>query len=83
MSTGHLVYALRDGTVWAVPFDSGALSVDGSPTVLLEGVMVKSLGIANFSISTTGSLLYAPSDAVALVSRLVTVGRDGLSWGRL
>ena len=57
--TGHLVYAAEDGSVRAVPFDTTSLEVTGNPVPLLEGVMVKPDGAANFSISHNGRLVYA------------------------
>ena len=43
----------------AVPFDATSLEVTGNPVPLVEGVLVKSSGAANFSISGDGRLVYA------------------------
>ncbi len=59
VSTGHLVYAAEDGSVRAVPFDATLLEVTGSPVPLIEGVVVKDSGAAEFSISDNGRLVYA------------------------
>ena len=59
VSTGHLVYGARDGSVRAVPFDAGSLEVTGTPVSLVEGVSVKGTGVAAFSISDNGRLVYA------------------------
>jgi hypothetical protein len=48
LSTGHLVYAVEDGTIRAVPFDLRALEVAGSPVPLLEEIVVESSGAATF-----------------------------------
>ena len=79
VSTGHLVYAAEDGSVRAVPFDATSLAVTGNPVPLVEGVVVKASGAANFGISENERLVYVPDagDAGVLTSRLVVTGRDG------
>ena len=77
VSTGHLVYATEDGSVRAVPFDVASLEVTGSPVPLVENVMVKNFGAANFSISNTGSLAYVPGGRESSDQTLALVGRDG------
>ena len=80
VSTGHLVYAAEDGSVRAVPFDATSLEVTGNPVPLVESVMVKVTGAADFSISDNGRLVYALGAGGAgftLTSRLVVTGRDG------
>ena len=76
-STGHLVYATADGSVTAVPFDADSLKVNGDPVPLVEGVVVKPSGAADFSISDNGRLVYALSEGgdPTQVS-LVWVSRD-------
>ena len=80
VSTGHLVYAAEDGSVRAVPFDATSLDITGNPVPLVEGVVVKVSGAANFSISDNGRLVYALGGGgagVDLTSKLVVTGRDG------
>jgi eukaryotic-like serine/threonine-protein kinase len=60
--TGHLIYALG-GVLFTQPFDLGSLSVSGSPVSMVEGVVRGSTGVANFSISDNGSLIYIPGPA--------------------
>ena len=48
VSTGHLVYGVEDGSVRAVPFDAASLEVIGNPVPLVEGVIVKASGAADF-----------------------------------
>ncbi len=76
VSTGHLVYARADGSVWAVPFDAASLEVLGSPVLMLEGVEVKSAteSAANFSISPQGHLVYATGGSA---TNIVLVAPDG------
>ena len=59
VSTGHLVYAGQDGSLRAAPFDAASLEVTGNPVPLVDGVMVKSSGAADFGISDDGRLVYA------------------------
>ena len=77
VSTGHLVYAAEDGSVRAAPFDASALEVTGNPVPLVENVMVKNSGAANFSVSDTGSLAYVPGRRGSSDRTLALVGRDG------
>ena len=57
--SGHLVYA-REGKLLAVPFNLRKLQVTGPPVSVLEGVFMSSnTGMAAFSISSDGSLVYA------------------------
>ena len=74
-STGHVVYAVADGSVRAVPFDVERLEVTGNPVPLLEGVMVKITGAANFSLSDGGRLVYA--SGTGEVRSLMWVDREG------
>ena len=76
VSTGHLVYAVEDGSVRAVPFDVASLEVRGSPVPLIEGVAVKGTGAANFSVSNDGRLVYVLG-AGGLGQGLAWVDRDG------
>ena len=60
--TGHLVYALG-GVLFAVTFDLRNLAVAGGPVPVVEGVRRSTTGlsgIAQFSVSSTGSLVFVP-----------------------
>jgi hypothetical protein len=64
LPTGHIVYALG-GTLLAVPFDLRRLKVSGTQVSILEGVRRGNTpdlnpGVAHFSVSNTGSLVYVP-----------------------
>ncbi len=74
--TGHIVYGVG-GTLRAVPFDLERLEVTGDPVPVLEGVMTKSTGAANFGISQSGSLVYIAGPASGVERTLVWVERDG------
>lgn len=76
-STGHIVYG-AESTLRAVPFDLARLEVTGDPVPVLEGVMMKPTGAVNFSLSSTGSLVYASgSGGFAARRSLVWVDREG------
>ena len=65
--TGHIVYALS-GSLYAVPFDAQRLELNGGSVPIVEGVSRNSGGVtgaANFSFSTTGSLVYVPGPVSA------------------
>jgi serine/threonine-protein kinase len=64
LPTGHIVYALG-GVVFAVPFDLRQLAVAGGPVPVVEGVRRSTnaagrSGAAQFSVSSTGSLVFIP-----------------------
>jgi serine/threonine-protein kinase len=57
--SGHLIYA-RDGKLLAVPFDPDKLQVTGQPFQVVDGVfMSANTGMAAYSISSAGRLVYA------------------------
>ena len=72
-STGHIVYAI-DGTLRAVPFDLGQLEITGTAVPVLDPVVTKDSGAADFALSRDGSLIYV-SAATNLRRRLVWVDR--------
>ena len=82
LPTGHLVYFLNS-VLFAVPFDVGSRRVTGRSVPLVEGVMEvvgagPRRGAAQFSVSTTGSLVYIPdSTGGGDMLSLTWVGRDG------
>src|SRR5207245_2387868 len=64
--TGHIVYALG-GTLFAVPFDVRRLAITAGPTPAVEGIrryaIPNQTGVAHFSFSRTGSMIYIPGPA--------------------
>ena len=70
--TGHLAYAVEDGSVRAAPFDVDRLEVTGSPVPLVEGVVVKNTGAASFDVAGNGRLMYASGG--------VASGERSLAW---
>jgi serine/threonine-protein kinase len=63
VGSGHLLYVSR-GTLFAVPFDLGALEVRGAPTPVLNQVAYSSdKGDAGFEASQSGTLVYRAGGA--------------------
>jgi eukaryotic-like serine/threonine-protein kinase len=76
-SSGHLVYS-QAGTLMAVPFDPQGLSVTGTGVPVVEGVLQSTLsGAAQYSLSATGSLVYATGGIQGAQRSLVWVTRNG------
>jgi Tol biopolymer transport system component len=76
-SSGHLVYA-QGGSLMAVPFDPQRLAVTGTAVPVLEGVLQSpSSGATQYSLSATGSLVYAPGGVQSAQRSLVWVNRNG------
>jgi serine/threonine-protein kinase len=63
LPTGHIVYAVG-GSLFAVAFDAQRLEVAGPAVPMIEGVrrsgLSLSLGGAQYSVSSNGSLVYVP-----------------------
>jgi serine/threonine-protein kinase len=72
--SGHLVYVLKDA-LQAVAFDPTSRKVAAAP-VRLAGSLY-SAGLAQFSVSDTGTIAYLPSASVPSTTRLLWVDRDG------
>jgi len=75
--SGHLIYA-QAGTLMAVPFDADRLQVTGAPVPVVENVFQTPGGTAQYSISSTGSLVYVSGRAAAIQRKLVWVSRNGM-----
>ena len=77
-STGHIVYG-GGNSLRAVAFDLDRLVVtDPNPVPVLEGVITKGNGAANFDLARDGSLVYVAGQAgQALQRTLVWVDREG------
>jgi serine/threonine-protein kinase len=76
-ATGHLLYA-QGGTLMAAPLDVSRLVVTGPAVRGLEGVMQSTgTGSAQYSVSTTGTLVYVAGGMVGTDARLAWVRRDG------
>ena len=74
--TGHLVYA-QGNRILAVPFDVARLEMTGTPVPVVENVLRRKRGVAQFSFSDTGTMMYVPSDVAEPQRKLVWVDRQG------
>jgi serine/threonine-protein kinase len=80
--SGHLVYGVNR-TLRAVAFDLETLQVRGNPVPVIEGVLSKSSGAMNFTLSSNGSLVYVKGAPATEKGRPVWVSRDGREQGAL
>jgi serine/threonine-protein kinase len=76
VSPGYVLYA-RAGAVHAVGFDLGKLEVTTEPVQVLDGVVTKTSGAANFAVSRDGTLAYLPGRAPALSFNVALMDRAG------
>ncbi|HSB55321.1 MAG TPA: hypothetical protein VLD58_13245, partial [Gemmatimonadales bacterium] len=70
--TGHLLYTDRGGSLFAARFDPKSLKLGSGAIPVIEDVLPGS-----FTMSASGSALYAVATGGALTSELVWVSRDG------
>jgi serine/threonine-protein kinase len=76
-SPGHLVFA-RGGGLFAVRFDPERLTTSGEAMPIIDAVWTDRLtGTAHYSVSTTGTLVYAAGSDTIERRRLVWVDRTG------
>jgi serine/threonine-protein kinase len=76
-ASGHLVF-VREGTVFAVPFDRRTLELTGEPAPVLEDAFVAPYeGNSQFSISDTGTLVNAPASLLQPPREIVSIDREG------
>lgn len=82
-----LIFA-REGKLYAIRFDPRAQAVSGSPVLVLDGVVqtmygtagVQWTGAAQYSVSDTGALFYAPGSVEPPdLSTIVSVNRQGVA----
>jgi serine/threonine-protein kinase len=74
--SGHIVFGFA-GTLSGIGFDPAALTVQGSPVQLVDGVVTKAAGPVNFAISSTGLLVYESGNSAGAERSLVWVDRQG------
>ena len=73
---GHLVY-VQDGSLVAQPFDTNRLQLHGAPVTVAEGVSEEpENGVARYSISTDGTLVFLPQSPVAPAA-ITSLDRQG------
>jgi Tol biopolymer transport system component len=77
LPTGHIVYA-AGATLMAIPFDLNRRAVTGSPVVVADGILrLTASGIAQYSVSSDGTLAYIPGAIRESQLSLMTVDREG------
>ena len=87
LPSGHIVYAV-EGALYAVSFDVRRFELTSTPVRVIEGVARTALtaagkvtGMAQWSVSTTGSLVYIPGPASdsSFLYKLAILDRTGRS----
>jgi serine/threonine-protein kinase len=74
--SGHLIVLAADGSVQAVRFDAGHLTLIGRPMTVLDGVAVGDVGGASaFALSNTGMFIYQTALPKQQVMRVTRDGR--------
>jgi serine/threonine-protein kinase len=78
VETGHLIFAAA-GALRAVQFDPVRLEVLGDPVTVVDQVMMKPTGAADYAVSRQGTLFYVPGGVSVQMSprSLVWVDRKG------
>ena len=77
VASGHLLFA-RSTTVFAVPFDLDRQDAIGQPVPVMAGVAVNlPSGLAQFSVSPTGTLTYVVQAALSSPRQLAWLDRTG------
>jgi serine/threonine-protein kinase len=78
--TGHLLYVQPKlpGVVMAVAFDPVSLKVQGTPVPVLEDVLTNRGDSAQWTLSRSGMVAYAPGGLQQSESNLVWVDRKGV-----
>ena len=72
-TSGYLVYAIADGTLYASAFDSSTGRVSGAPVIIATGVAIGGNNTAQFAAARNGTVVYIPEEPRSLV----LIGRDG------
>jgi serine/threonine-protein kinase len=75
-TTGHILF-VRDGIVWAAPFDLERGAVSGNPAPVLEDVEIFGGAVARLALATNGTLVYVPGPTGVGQRSLVWVDRSG------
>ena len=75
--TGHLLF-VRNGSVFAVPFDPATLEIGGSPVQVLKDVAtLASFGMGSLSLAPGGTLAFVPGGERQALSRVRWIDREG------
>jgi serine/threonine-protein kinase len=75
--SGHLLF-VREGTLFAIPFDLARLETDGIPVPIVEKIISTPLnGAAHFTVSEQGTLAYVRGDPSTSGTVLSWMRADG------
>ena len=77
LPTGHIAFAVRDGSIRVVGFDVGRVQTSGNPVPMLEGVAVKPSGAASFDVARDGRIVYASGGGTAANRTVAWADRTG------
>jgi len=77
---GYLLF-VRDRTLVAQPFDAKALKTTGEPTPLAEQIGTDSVGLARFSVSRNGTLVYRTGESGNRFMWMDRSGKEGEAVG--
>jgi hypothetical protein len=78
LPSGHLVYATRQGALFAVTFDLPSLKVTSTPVAVLDGIQVSGRFLQPaVTLSASGSLAYLPRGPMSASHVIVQVDRTG------
>ncbi|HEY7612042.1 MAG TPA: protein kinase [Gemmatimonadales bacterium] len=66
-TAGHVVYAVPDGGLWAVPFDGHRKRFGGAPVQIASGVSLTGSQSAQFAVAPNGTVAYIPEEPRSLV----------------
>ena len=72
-TSGYLVYAIPDGTLYASAFDASTRRVSGAPVMIATRVAIGGNNTAQFAAARNGTVVYIPEEPRSLV----LLGRDG------
>jgi Tol biopolymer transport system component len=79
LPAGYLVYAQAGGSLMAAPFDAQRLRITGPAVPVAQGILINAgTGTTQYSISDTGSLVFASASGGGAQGRLVWVDRKGV-----
>jgi len=77
LPSGHLAY-VREGTMFAAPFDLGRLEVTGPPAPIVENVQAdRVFASAQFDFSQKGTLVYVPGGEPASEVSIFWMNQEG------
>ena len=77
LESGHVVF-MRNGSIWAAPFDIESLQLKGDPAPVLNGIASQgSEGVAQFGVAPSGDLTYVSGVDRSLATHLVVTDRSG------